>query len=94
MISSPPAVTSKSLWSARFDPGPKTRNGDSALSFAEITTAPQATPAATSMRSIVRRDNGATYEEFLKELAKQSGLEKPSREDLARIDRKRKKRLQ
>ena len=27
------------------------------------------------MRSIVRRDNGATYEEFLEELAKQSGLE-------------------
>jgi transposase len=44
------------------------------------------------MRSIVRRDNGATYDEFLKELAKQSGLQTPSREDLSRIDRKRKKK--
>lgn len=48
--------------------------------------------ANAAMRSIVRRDNGANYEEFLKELAKQSGIETPSREDLARVDRKRKKK--
>jgi transposase len=48
--------------------------------------------ANAAMRSIVRRDNGATYDEFLKELAKQSGIETPSREDLARIDRKRKRK--
>lgn len=48
--------------------------------------------ANAAMRSIVRRDNGASYEEFLKELAKQSGMETPSREDLARLDRKRKKK--
>lgn len=48
--------------------------------------------ANAAMRSIVRRDNGATYEEFLKDLAKQSGIETPSREDLIRIDRKRKKK--
>ena len=48
--------------------------------------------ANAAMRSIVRRDNGATYEEFLTELAKQSGIETPSREDLARVDRKRKKK--
>ena len=48
--------------------------------------------ANAAMRSIVRRDNGASYEEFLKGLAKQSGIETPSREDLARIDRKRKKK--
>ena len=48
--------------------------------------------ANAAMRSIVRRDSGATYEEFLKDLARQSGIETPSREDLVRIDRKRKKK--
>ena len=42
------------------------------------------------MRSIVRRDTGESYEEFLKGLAKESGIETPSKEDLARLDRKRK----
>lgn len=45
------------------------------------------------MRSIVRRDTGESYEEFLRGLAKASGIETPSREDLARLDRKRKKRM-
>jgi transposase len=44
------------------------------------------------MRSIVRRDNGQRYEAFLTELAKKSGIATPNREDLARIDRKRKKK--
>src|SRR5215831_8190366 len=44
------------------------------------------------MRSIVRRDNGQSYEKFLTELARKSGIETPSREDLARIDRQRKKK--
>jgi transposase len=48
--------------------------------------------ANAAMRSIVRRENGASYEEFLTDLAKQSGIETPSREDLARVDRKRKKK--
>jgi transposase len=48
--------------------------------------------ANAAMRYIVRRDNGATYEEFLTALARESGIETPSREDLARLDRKRKKR--
>src|SRR5947209_3002187 len=48
--------------------------------------------ANAAMRSIVRRDNGESYEEFLKGLAKESGLETPTREDLARLDRKRKKK--
>jgi transposase len=48
--------------------------------------------ANAAMRSIVRRDNGQSYEKFLTELAKQSGVETPTREDLARIDRKRKKK--
>jgi transposase len=44
------------------------------------------------MRSIVRRDTGESYEEFLTGLAKASGMETPTREDPARLDRKRKKR--
>src|SRR5713101_2943556 len=48
--------------------------------------------ANAAMRSIVRRDSGESYEEFLRGLAKASGIETPSREDLARLDRKRKKR--
>jgi len=48
--------------------------------------------ANAAMRSIVRRDNGDSYEQFLKGLAKESGIETPGREDLARLDRKRKKR--
>src|SRR4029434_3094924 len=48
--------------------------------------------ANAAMRSIVRRDNGASYEEFLTDLAKQSGIETPSLEDLARVDRKRTKK--
>ncbi len=48
--------------------------------------------ANAAMRSIVRRDNGEKYEEFLIGLAKASGIETPTREDLARLDRKRKKR--
>jgi len=48
--------------------------------------------ANAALRSIVRRDNGEGYEEFLKGLARQSGVETPTREDLARVDRKRKKK--
>src|SRR5271166_5720778 len=49
--------------------------------------------ANAAMRSIVRRDTGESYEEFLVGLAKASGVETPTREDLARMDRKRKKRM-
>jgi transposase len=48
--------------------------------------------ANAAMRSIVRRDTGASYDEFLTELAKQSGIATPTREDMARLDRKRKKK--
>jgi transposase len=44
------------------------------------------------MRSIVRRDTGDSYEEFLVGLAKASGIKTPSREALARLDRRRKKK--
>ena len=46
----------------------------------------------TAMRSIVRRDTGESYEEFLRGLAKASGIETPTREELVRLDRKRKER--
>ena len=48
--------------------------------------------ANAAMRSIVRRDNGQSYEKFLTGLAKKSGVATPTREDLARLDRKRKKK--
>jgi len=48
--------------------------------------------ANAALRSIVRRDNGDSYEEFLKGLARQSGIETPTREDLGKVDRKRKKK--
>ena len=49
--------------------------------------------ANAAMRSIVRRETGESYEEFLRGLAKASGLATPTREQLARLDRKRKKRM-
>jgi transposase len=48
--------------------------------------------ANAAMRSIVRRDTEESYQEFLTGLAKASGIETPTREDLARLDRKRKKK--
>ncbi len=48
--------------------------------------------ANAALRSIVRRDTGDSYEEFLTTLAKASGIGTPTRADLARIDRKRKKK--
>jgi len=48
--------------------------------------------ANAAMKSIVRRDNGQSYDEYLKELAKAAGMENPTREQLARLDRKRKKK--
>jgi transposase len=48
--------------------------------------------ANAAMRSIVRRDTAETYQEFLTRLAKVSGIETPTREDLARVDRTRKKK--
>ena len=46
--------------------------------------------ANAALRSIVRRDTKESYQEFLTRLAKASGIETPTREDLARLDKKRK----
>ena len=48
--------------------------------------------ANAALRSIVRRDTGEKYEEFLTRLAKESGIETPTREQLAKLDRKRAKK--
>ena len=48
--------------------------------------------ANAAMKSIVRQDNGQSYNEYLKELAQAAGIENPTREQLARLDRKRKKK--
>ncbi len=48
--------------------------------------------ANAALRSIVRRDSGETYQEFLTRLAEASGIETPTRADLARLDRKRPKK--
>ena len=46
--------------------------------------------ANAAMRSIERRDTGESYEAFLRRLAEASGVETPTRADLARFDRSRK----
>ncbi|MDE2805431.1 MAG: transposase [Gemmatimonadota bacterium] len=43
--------------------------------------------ANAAMRSIVRRDDGKGYEEWLEQVARASGIETPTREDLAKLDR-------
>jgi len=48
--------------------------------------------ANAAMRSIVRRDTGESYTDFLMKLAKASGIETPTREDLAKLDRNRAKK--
>jgi transposase len=48
--------------------------------------------ANAALRSIVRRDTGEGYNEFLTKLAKASGIETPQRGDLAKLDRKRTKK--
>ena len=46
--------------------------------------------ANAALRSIVGRDSGETYGEMLRQMARESGVETPTIEDLVRLDRKRK----
>ncbi len=48
--------------------------------------------ANAALRSIVRRDTGEPYDEFLRGLAQESGIETPTRAEMARLDRKRPKK--
>ncbi len=52
-------------------------------------TTPEANAA---LRSVVRRDDGRTDRQFLTDLAKASGIGTPTREDLARVDKGRKRK--
>ncbi len=45
--------------------------------------------ANAALRSIVRKDTGEGYQEFLEQLAEKSDIETPTRQDLAKLDRKR-----
>ena len=45
--------------------------------------------AHAALRAIVRRDSGEGYREMLKRLAKESGIETPTADDLVRLDRQR-----
>jgi transposase len=45
--------------------------------------------ANAALRTIVRRGTGEGYQDFLTRLAQESGIETPTREQLARLDRKR-----
>ena len=46
--------------------------------------------ANAAMKSIVRKDNGEDWKEYLRRLAAAEGIEDPSDEDLRRLDRRRK----
>jgi len=48
--------------------------------------------ANAALRTIVRRDTGETYQNFLVGLAQASGIETPTRQDLAKLDKKRPKK--
>jgi transposase len=46
--------------------------------------------ANAALRTIVRRDDGRTYREMLTQMAKESGIDTPTADDLVRLDRARK----
>ena len=48
--------------------------------------------ANAAMRSIVRRDTGETYRDYVTRLAEASGIQTPTDEDLRKFDKKRKKK--
>src|ERR1700739_996149 len=51
---------------------------------------PSTMEANAALRTIVRRDSGEGYREMLTRMAKESGIETPTAEDLVRLDRNRK----
>ena len=48
--------------------------------------------ANASMKSLVRRGTGQAYDDYLRQLAQSEGIENASKEQLVRLDRKRKKK--
>jgi len=67
------------------------RTGDT-TSFKTLGIDPTTLQANAALRSIVRRDTGEPYEAFRTRLAQPSGIETPTRADLTRLDRRRKKK--
>ena len=49
--------------------------------------------ANAALKSLVRRDSGHTYQQFLDELLRAAGIQEPTAEDRRRMDKKRKKKL-
>jgi transposase len=49
--------------------------------------------ANAAMKSIVRRDSGEGWKQYIKRLAQETGIENPTEEDARRLDRRRKKRV-
>ena len=48
--------------------------------------------ANAALRSIVRRDTGESYREYLERLARESGIDTPTREEVAKLDKNRPKK--
>jgi transposase len=48
--------------------------------------------ANAALRSLRRRDTGQTYDDYLTELAQASGIDTPTRQELAKLDKKRPKK--
>jgi transposase len=46
--------------------------------------------ANATLRTIVRREDGRTYREMLTQMARESGIDTPTADDLVRLDRARK----
>ncbi len=49
--------------------------------------------ANAAMKSIVRRDTGESWQQYIRRLAVEDGVEAPTEEDARRLDRRRKKRV-
>ena len=68
------------------------RLGEAGLVKGKTIAIDATTLEANALRHIVRRDTGESYQEFLTTLAQASGIETPTRADLARLDRKRRRK--
>jgi len=67
-------------------------NGEGLITGQTIAIDATTLEANAALKSIVRRVDGQPYNDYLKELAQAAGIENPTREQLARLDRKRKKK--
>ena len=70
----------------------KILTGEGLISGQTISIDATTLEANAAMKSIVRREDGQSYDGYLQGLAQAAGMENPTREQLARLDRKRKKK--